>query len=347
MPFFSGTPWVVTAITAFLVLLQFTRQHPGMVRNPFSANNDVNAGCKRHVDMDTVHVIIMADVTNFIGMLTLANSILQNTKSDVMFHFVTYPSDVTYLREWIQGGKLKDISYKIIEFSKEKLLGKFLVRSPRSDLASPLNFARLFLPDLLPCVGRVIFIDADCLVLGDISDLYHVNMAPGDVAAGLRMCDFYDKSIGLPTAGLVLNASHPEVKKANISKDVCMMNGGVYVADLMKWEQHNISQQLQFWMELNTREPVFKYGDNGSGTQAVLIAVLHDKYTPIPKEWNTISGSHTSTPKAKLVHWNGLAKPWLYPGLFVTDWLQYYVPDPHGRYRPRNVWHEKKAAKKM
>lgn len=54
-------------------------------------------------------------------------------------------------------------------------------------------------------------------------------------------------------AGLVLNASNPYVQKANISMDACMMNGGVFVADLMKWEKQHISQQLQYWMELNTR----------------------------------------------------------------------------------------------
>ena len=32
--------------------------------------------------------------------------------------------------------------------------------------ALQMNFARVFLTDLLPCVGRVIFVDADCLVLG-------------------------------------------------------------------------------------------------------------------------------------------------------------------------------------
>ena len=48
--------------------------------------------------MDTVHIIIMGDEGAFIGLLTLANSIIQNTKSDVMFHFVTFPTDVTHLR---------------------------------------------------------------------------------------------------------------------------------------------------------------------------------------------------------------------------------------------------------
>ena len=43
---------------------------------------------------------------------------------------------------------------------------------------------------------------------------------------------------------------------------------------------------------------MFKYGDNGSGTQAVLVAVLHNKYTPIPKEWNT--SEYTPIPK----EWN-------------------------------------------
>ena len=38
---------------------------------------------------------------------------------------------------------------------------------------------------------------------------------------------------------------------------------------------------------LVAREPVVRYGGYGSGTQAVFMAVLYDKYTPIPVQWNT------------------------------------------------------------
>ena len=55
-----------------------------------------------------------------------------------------------------------------------------------------------------------------------------------------------------------------------------------------------------------------------------------------------VSPAHRRT-KAKLVHWNGSGKPWLYPGTFYTEWMRYHVADPAGRFKPRNAWKERRV----
>ena len=54
-----------------------------------------------------------------------------------------------------------------------------------------------------------------------------------------------------------------------------------------------------------------------------------------------VSRAHRRT-AAKLVHWNGSAKPWLFPGTYYSEWLRYHVADPEGRLTPRNVWRERR-----
>ena len=47
----------------------------------------------------------------------------------------------------------------------------------------------------------------DVLAAGDIAELYHVQLADNHVAAGLRMCDFYDDPKDWPVRVLTLNGN--------------------------------------------------------------------------------------------------------------------------------------------
>ncbi|PVD38611.1 hypothetical protein C0Q70_01227 [Pomacea canaliculata] len=140
---------------------------------------------RRLVDLDTVHVAIFADEKLFPGVVTLTNSIVSNTASPVTFHFVTFPSNATRLRLWITGSKLRNITFEIVELPINALEGKYRSRSPRKELSSPLNFARFYLQSLFPTVGKIIYIDSDCLVL----ELYNIQLSSDHPVSLLRICD--------------------------------------------------------------------------------------------------------------------------------------------------------------
>jgi len=43
------------------------------------------------------------------------------------------------------------------------------------------------------------------------------------------------------------------VQKLDISPTTCSFNTGVYVTDLDLWRKHNITEKLEYWLELNTK----------------------------------------------------------------------------------------------
>ncbi|XP_025105093.1 glycosyltransferase 8 domain-containing protein 2-like isoform X2 [Pomacea canaliculata] len=282
---------------------------------------------RRLVDLDTVHVAIFADEKLFPGVVTLTNSIVSNTASPVTFHFVTFPSNATLLRSWITGSKLRNITFEIVEFPVSILNGKYRSSSSRKELSNPLNFARFYLQTLFPKVGKIIYMDCDCLVLGNIKELYNIQLDSHHPVSLLRMCDLEEDFFS--DIKNLLNFSNPDVIKASISSDACILNNGVFVADLIAWDQLNISQQLEYWMTLNTRSPIYREGDAGAGSQAPMNMVFHNRNIPLPPEWNMLSGRHKLNLTAKLIHWNGRRKPWMSCKSLL--WNQYSVPDPSGR----------------
>ncbi|XP_069106378.1 glycosyltransferase 8 domain-containing protein 2-like [Argopecten irradians] len=121
---------------------------------------------KKNVNLtDAIHVCIMSDKKTIGGMMALVNSIRINTKHNVMFHLFVERSSIDQARLWVETSKLLRINYEIRIFPSELVKGKIKVRGDRPELASPLNFGRYYLPQLLPNIhGRVLYIDDDSIV---------------------------------------------------------------------------------------------------------------------------------------------------------------------------------------
>ena len=50
-----------------------------------------------------------------------------------------------------------------------------------------------------------------------------------------------------------IDFQNKHVQELDISPTSCSFNAGVYVTDLEYWRKYNITQKLQYWMELNTK----------------------------------------------------------------------------------------------
>nr|KAG5710080.1 hypothetical protein BaRGS_030156 [Batillaria attramentaria] len=268
-----------------------------------------------------VHVVITSDGNTVGGMVTLINSIVSNTEATVMFHLVTDQETKDHLQTWLMKTKLQKINYEIKVFPTEWVEGKIKVRGGREELASPMNYARYYLPRLFPNIkGRVVFIDDDCIVQGWQAE----NEIERNVYA-----DFFD-----------LKNKH--FKELNIQPTTCSFNTGVFVTDLSDWRKHNITQQLEHWLVLNTREELYGNERGGGGSQPPMMLVFYNKYTPIDQQWHvhflgwTVRSSYARQyiKSAKLLHWNGRFKPWLRTAPFQEFWDKYFLPDPTGKFVP-------------
>ena len=168
---------------------------------------------------------------------------------------------------------------------------------PRDWGSSVMAYARLALPAMVSD-SRIVYFDSDVIVQGDLSVLWEMDLGDAVMAAGL---DLTAKDLGganLPTRELGLCQSAP------------CLNSGVLLMDLEKWREADISgkalRYLRQWPE---------HASNWD--QSALNVVLYGKWQLLDTGWNTPAwladqGSHGCRLDARVLHFVGPNKPWMY-----------------------------------
>ncbi|XP_070710110.1 glycosyltransferase 8 domain-containing protein 2 [Pempheris klunzingeri] len=295
---------------------------------------------------NVVPVIICASEERMGATMATINSIYSNTDASVFFYIVTLRDAVRLVRRYIERTKLKGIKYKILEFNPMVLKGKVKPDSSRPDLLHPLNFVRFYLPLLDISHKRVIYLDDDVIVQGDIKDLFDIKLKPGHAAAFATDCDLPSthemvRSIGMQTTYMgFLDYRKQEVKDLGIHPGDCSFNPGVFVADVSEWRKQKITKQLEKWMEENFKQNIYSSAMAGGVATPPMLIVFHDKYTTLDPLWHVrhlgwspdARYSESFLQEAHLLHWNGPFKPWNHPAVHLDLWERWFIPDPSRKF---------------
>lgn len=137
---------------------------------------------------------------------------------------------------------------------------------------SVLAYARLMAGRLFPQYDRIVYLDADILLAGDVAELYAANLKEAPVAAVRDGLVLWSIAEGKPH-------SHLEYMDNYVASPLLYCNSGVLVLDLHQMRSRNLEELLLQWFR-NHPEP-FPYPD-----QDVLNITLHGEITPLPLEWN-------------------------------------------------------------
>lgn len=196
-----------------------------------------------------------------------------------------------------------------------------------SDLTGGVNFtvttyARLLIGDHLPReVDRVLYLDGDILVRGDLQPLWTLDLK-GHTAAAVTDLPRYEfnSTLGLPADALYFNA-------------------GVLLIDLARWRRLDIGgRTLAFARQHPDR---LRWCD-----QCALNLILHDDWILLDRVWNfqSMDVAHVVNghvrfdainpdrlAAARIVHFNGRSKPWHY----LND---HPLKGEYLRYRRRTPW---------
>lgn len=150
-----------------------------------------------------------------------------------------------------------------------------------------ITYVRYGLGEILPELDKVIYLDADILVNGDIKELW-------------------DVSLEGQTVGVVedhsLMAQSREVTLDLVSQSY--FNAGVMVIDLNQWRKEDIFNKL---LQVHSSREQWEYND-----QDVLNAVLDQKSQCLNARFNaqTYSLANNVVKEPIIVHFTGQEKPW-------------------------------------
>ncbi|KAI1883404.1 hypothetical protein AGOR_G00231090 [Albula goreensis] len=296
------------------------------------------------VDDGSILVVICASRERMGAAMTTINSVRSNTQAKVLFYIVTLRDSVAYARQYIEKSDLKDIKFKILEFNPMILKGKIKTDSSRPDLKHPLNFVRFYLPLLVSGYKKVIYLDDDIIVQGDIQDLYNTKLDPGHAAAFATDCDLPSevvRSMGMQTTYMgFLDYRREKVRELGMNPSECSFNPGVIVANVEEWRQQRITKQLENCMQDNVRDNLYSNSMAGGVATPPMLVAFYQKYSDIDPSWHVghlgwspdTWYSESFLQEANLLHWNGRFKPWDFPSVYMEMWERWFVPDPTGRF---------------
>ncbi|MGH3362021.1 MAG: glycosyltransferase [Nocardioides sp.] len=172
---------------------------------------------------------------------------------------------------------------------------------------------RLLLPELLPDLGRVTYVDIDALALGDVCELARIDLQGKPLAA---------RSSGHPSARawqragdlLAPEAAH-ELRRVMAARQpfgVSGFNAGVLVMDLARMRADRFSARYLPWA-----------GRFGLNDQDILIAYAGADRVELEPRWNAFPIKEP-VHEPDLVHYLGPTKPWREPVAPAQDlWHRY------------------------
>lgn len=268
-----------------------------------------------------VHVVMAGDVAILPGLTVAVSSLLNATRHPhrIRLHVLTTVSDRAIVSAMLDCAlsRTKRASVEVLTFQAPEYI--FTGRAP-SRLATELNYARLFLPHIFGASGKMIYLDADVIVNGDVVDLHDAALKQSDcaVAAVPRGAQ------RLRLAPSVTSNAHAIHTLAKLGVNVTLnssrrlvttlqdFNAGVLVVDLQRWCQQNVTNEVLRWIRLNRALELYTRGSNPP-----LVLALGDAFERLDSRWNC-PAYPKSTPvsprcihQAAIVHLAGASKPWL------------------------------------
>lgn len=283
-------------------------------------------------------------------IVTVLTSMLDNINNDSKLMIYILEKDLSDENKKIIS-KFNDSNIEINYINMNNInmnLEKFMDRRDNYNYISIETYYRFFIPELFPNYDKMIYLDADIIVLEDISKLYNIDIE--NYLAGVTK----DINIDLTRAKKWHISKHIDIdeyfEKVLNKKTKDYFNAGILLLNLKKIRENNIVDKL--WEFTKEKSPL-EFQD-----QDALNKVFEDNVKYIDLRWNLskdvkwILREHIDNEaKAEIkelgknpfiVHYLGANKPWEYDNKYYYD---YYFLDEWWKYYRKTEFYKKEDEK--
>lgn len=171
---------------------------------------------------------------------------------------------------------------------------------------SIVTYYRLFIASLFPQYDKIVYLDCDLVVLGDISELYHTELGENILGA---VVDHFVTT----TTEFRLYAE----KAIGVNPDT-YFNAGVLLINLEEFRKNNIERKF---IKLITEHDF----DLLDPDQAYLNYLCYGKTQLVPNGWNKAPANIHCEGKKNIVHYNLYKKPWQYDDVIEGECFWEYA----------------------
>ncbi len=171
---------------------------------------------------------------------------------------------------------------------------------------SIVTYYRLFIASLFPQYDRIVYLDCDLVVLGDISELYHTEL--GENILGAVVDHFVSTTKEF--------RAYAE-KAIGVNPDT-YFNAGVLLINLEQFRKNNIEKKF---IDLITEHDF----DLLDPDQAYLNYLCFRKTHILPTGWNKAPAEFICEGNKNIVHYNLYKKPWQYDDVIDGEYFWEYA----------------------
>ena len=263
-----------------------------------------------------LHIVFAADQSFFPGLLVCVDSVLIHLAPEHKYTFDLLDGGIAeadYIRlEELVKCRGKSVSLCRHQIDLKKFEG-FRV-SQKHDTA--MAYARLLIPQLLPNIDFVVYLDADILVTRDLSELFHIELGSDELLAAVQD----------PVIKTLANDCPWELASAEETV-LTYVNTGVLLLPIQCWRRQNIAERI---LELIREDPDrCSYWD-----QTAINYVAKNRIKVLDEGWNVDARAVAFEGfklKNRNYHYFSFNKPWLtqnpYPTyIYYALWLSRLDP---------------------
>ena len=243
---------------------------------------------------------------NYIPYLDVAiSSLIANASEDFRYRIIVLNTGLS--KENTDLVKKKESSDFIIEFIDiSDRLGNIKSRFKDVYHFSLASYYRLFIASLFPEYDKVIYLDCDLVILGDISELYEINIGENILAAA-------PEQFVRSTAEFRIYAE----RALGLNPDF-YVNSGVLLMNLDEFRKRRIEDRFV--------ELISKYDfDLLDPDQAYLNYLCRGRIHVLPNGWNKEPKPTQCDGKKNIVHYALYKKPWQYNDVIDGEYFWHYA----------------------
>lgn len=246
-------------------------------------------------------------------------SIASNTNNHIRIHLLYDKKESAKDQDLCERNKRRfeslENKYNISLYFHEVRVPEWFLNIPAMKKYHVGTLLRLFIPDTLTKVDKVLYLDCDVIVNLDIVELWNLDIT------GLPLAACLDKDF---PSSLGLKYSIPKIKKIydNTGYSCRYFNAGVLLLNLEYLRRH--IPLCKFASEYLTKTPYSPFSD-----QDILNAYAMGKYCIMDEKYNKFSHYINKDDKNCIIHYCSSKKPWNeYSGEVDDYYWKYFINTP-------------------
>jgi len=252
--------------------------------------------------------IFFATDDNYVPYLAVAiKSMLNNASKDYFYNIHILTEGINNEnKERIKNYETENSKIDFVDLSSYITKIRARLTSTLRDYYTVSIFYRIFIASLFPQYKKVIYLDCDIVVLGDISEFYNIELG--------------NNILGAVTDDVINgNEDFKIYAKYGVGVDHSKyFNSGVLLMNLEEYRKQKIQERFVFLLIKHNFE-------TAAPDQDYLNVLCEGKVKYIDKGWDKMSTDKNFDGKLNLVHYNNFRKPWLYDDVPYGEYFWEYA----------------------